>query len=69
MFNCLTAGKSIIDNGIREDIEVISVNTGKFIDIEGKKDFLRQILCIRPKRPYYQANIRLNKEDFANVIK
>jgi len=42
MFNCLIAGKSI-DNGVREDVEVISVNTDKFIDTEGEKDLLGQI--------------------------
>jgi len=39
MFNCLIAGKSI-DNGFREDIEVVSINTDNFVDIRSKKDFL-----------------------------
>ena len=42
MFNCLAAGKSI-DNGFREDIEVISINADNFVDIEGKRDLLGEI--------------------------
>jgi len=42
MFNYLIAGKSI-DNGIREDIEVVSVNTDNFVDIESEKDLLGEI--------------------------
>ncbi|MFH1900908.1 MAG: hypothetical protein ABIK26_01505 [Candidatus Omnitrophota bacterium] len=42
IFNCLIAGKSI-DNGIRDGIKIVSVNTDKFIDIEGEKDLLGEI--------------------------
>ena len=42
MFNYLIAGKSI-DNRIREDIEVVSVNTDNFVDIRSGKDLLGQI--------------------------
>ena len=48
MFNCLIAGKSI-DNGIRDGIKIVSINTDNFIDIEGEKDLLGEIYAMNLK--------------------